>query len=76
MALYQAEREILFLGDVFFHRQEGPGLPPDIVSVDVELAARSARKVAALPAEVACFGHGKPLLAGASEQLRSAAGAS
>lgn len=72
MALYQPERKILFLGDVFFHRSEGPGLPPSIVSVDMELAAASAQKVAALPAEVACFGHGEPILAGAGERLRDA----
>jgi len=69
MALYQSERRVLILGDVFFHRKEGVGLPPSIVSVDVDLAAASARKVAALPAEVACFGHGEPILEGASERL-------
>jgi glyoxylase-like metal-dependent hydrolase (beta-lactamase superfamily II) len=72
VALYQPERRILFLGDVFFHRNEGPGLPPDIVSVDVDLAAASARKVASLPTDVACFGHGEPILEGAGKQLRDA----
>ena len=72
MALHQPDRQILFLGDVFFHRGEGIGLPPAIVSVDVDLAAASARAVAALPAEVACFGHGEPILEGAGTRLHEA----
>jgi glyoxylase-like metal-dependent hydrolase (beta-lactamase superfamily II) len=74
MALYQPDRQILFLGDVLFHREEGPGLPPSIVSVDVDMAAASARKVASLPSDVACFGHGEPILEEARERLREAAG--
>jgi glyoxylase-like metal-dependent hydrolase (beta-lactamase superfamily II) len=71
IALYQPGRRILFLGDVLFHRSEGPGLAPGIVSVDVQQAEASARKIAALPAEVACFGHGEPILEAAGERLRA-----
>ena len=79
IALYQAERRILFCGDAILHHgsssgQGRIGLSPRIFSVDPEQAEASARKLAALPAEVACFGHGEPILEGAGERLREALG--
>jgi glyoxylase-like metal-dependent hydrolase (beta-lactamase superfamily II) len=73
------ERQILFCGDAIFHYgsssgQGRIGLPPRIFSVDPDQAEASARKLVALPAEVACFGHGTPILAGAGRQLRQALG--
>lgn len=79
IALYQVERRILFCGDAIFHHgsssgQGRIGLPPRVFSVDPNQAEASARKLAALPAEVACFGHGAPLLEGASQRLCEALG--
>jgi len=79
IGLYQAERRILFCGDAIFHHSSSSGqgrigLPPRIFSVDPDQAEASARELAALPAEVACFGHGAPILEGASQRLREALG--
>ena len=79
IALYQMERQILFCGDAIFHYgsssgQGRIGLPPRIFSVDPDQAEASARKLAGLPVEVACFGHGAPILEGAGQQLRQALG--
>jgi hypothetical protein len=38
-------------------------------------AAASVQRLAGLDAEVACFGHGQPVLQGAAGQLRAAASA-
>ena len=79
IALYQAEQRILFCGDAIFHHGSSSGggriaPPPRIFSVAPDQAEASARKLAALPVEVACFGHGEPILEGAGERLREALG--
>jgi glyoxylase-like metal-dependent hydrolase (beta-lactamase superfamily II) len=79
IALYQAEQRILFCGDAIFHHGSSSGggriaLPPRMFSVDPDQAEASTRKLAALPVEVACFGHGEPILEGAGERLREALG--
>jgi glyoxylase-like metal-dependent hydrolase (beta-lactamase superfamily II) len=79
IALYQAERRILFCGDAIFHHSSSSGqgrigLPPRIFSVDPDQAEASARKLASLPVEVACFGHGEPVLEGAGKRLCEALG--
>jgi glyoxylase-like metal-dependent hydrolase (beta-lactamase superfamily II) len=79
VALYQAERQILFCGDAIFHHgsSSAPGRlgpPPRLFSVDPDGAEASARKLASLPVEIACFGHGEPILEGAGQRLREALG--
>jgi glyoxylase-like metal-dependent hydrolase (beta-lactamase superfamily II) len=79
IALYQAEQRILFCGDAIFHHGSSSGQgriapPPRIFSVGPDQAEASARKLAALPVEVACFGHGEPILEGAGQRLREALG--
>lgn len=79
IALYQPEQRLVFCGDAIFHGapfSRGGELqaPPSIVSVDTAQAEASARKVAGLPVETACFGHGEPILANAGEILRAALG--
>jgi len=79
IALYQPERQILFCGDAIFNRspmggKQGIRFPPSIVSVDSIRAQAAARKLAALPVEVLCCGHGEPILEGAGERLRAVMG--
>jgi glyoxylase-like metal-dependent hydrolase (beta-lactamase superfamily II) len=79
IALYQPERRVLFCGDAIFNQlpiggKQGVRFPPAIVCVDSPQAQASARKLAALPAEAVCFGHGEPILEGAGEKMRAALG--
>ena len=73
IALYQPERRILFCGDVFFNKnpmtgKEGLQLSLPLFTLDMRQARESARKLAALPVEVLCFGHGEPISEGANEK--------
>jgi glyoxylase-like metal-dependent hydrolase (beta-lactamase superfamily II) len=76
IVLYQPERHLVFCGDVIFHgvplsRGGEVQAPPRIVSVDVAQAEASARKVAGLPVETICFGHGEPIVENAKEVLQA-----
>jgi glyoxylase-like metal-dependent hydrolase (beta-lactamase superfamily II) len=79
IALYQPERRLLFCGDTLFNANPlsgavGVQFPPRVFSLDAAQAGASARRLAALPLEAVCFGHGEPILEGASETLREAVG--
>jgi glyoxylase-like metal-dependent hydrolase (beta-lactamase superfamily II) len=79
IALYGSDRRILFCGDTIFNGNPfsgrgGIGPPPRAFSLDPAQAEASARELAKLPAEVACFGHGEPILEWAGERLREALG--
>ena len=79
IALYQADRRILLCGDAILHHGSSSGQgriapPPRFFSVDPDQAEASARKLAALPAEVACFGHGEPIVEETGKRLREALG--
>ena len=76
IALYQPERQILFCGDVFFNKnpltgREGLRLSPSLFTLDIAQMRESARKLAALPVDVLCCGHGGPILKGTEEQMRT-----
>jgi glyoxylase-like metal-dependent hydrolase (beta-lactamase superfamily II) len=76
MSLYQRERRILFCGDALFNADPmtgRPGLdfPIRLISVDNALARESVRKLAELPIEVLCCGHGEPIVDGANEKIRT-----
>jgi glyoxylase-like metal-dependent hydrolase (beta-lactamase superfamily II) len=60
---------VLFTGDCIACAEGKPILGP--FNIDRSAALASARKVAALGCEVACFGHGPPLVGDASRQLRT-----
>jgi len=54
------------------------GLPqvgemPELFTVDVSVARRSIRKLAALEPRVACFGHGRPMVGDAASQINTLA---
>lgn len=77
VALYQAQRQILFCGDTLFNslpfsRNQGIQAPPRLFSVDPEQARSSAKALAELPIKVVCFGHGDPILEGGQEKIREA----
>lgn len=76
ICLYQPERELLFSGDAFFNMNLGTGKErlrpsPAIINVDSSQAKMSLKKLASLPLEVLCFGHGKPLLGGAGKLVEA-----
>lgn len=71
MALYHPARKILITGDALANRSQHLGAPPPIFTPDVALARESIRKLAKLDVDVACFGHGPPIVGGAGEKLRA-----
>ena len=69
IALYHADRSVLITGDALTHRNAKPGLPPSIFTPNMDAAIESLQKFKKLEYEVACFGHGPPILTNASETL-------
>jgi glyoxylase-like metal-dependent hydrolase (beta-lactamase superfamily II) len=67
-AWFAAER-VLVAGDALASHDGRPMV--GVFNADPALAAASARRLAALGAELACFGHGEPLDAAALAALRS-----
>jgi glyoxylase-like metal-dependent hydrolase (beta-lactamase superfamily II) len=78
IALHLPGPRVVFTGDVVARdpRTRDPGAPvvPGVFNVDPARAAASCARLAALDAEIACFGHGEPVTAGAAGRLRAAAG--
>jgi glyoxylase-like metal-dependent hydrolase (beta-lactamase superfamily II) len=68
LAFWQAERRLLFCGDVIFN-MFGLGLPFAFFTVDMAENIRSAAKLAALRPELVCFGHGPPLTQQVTQRL-------
>jgi len=76
IALYQPERQILFCGDTFFNKnpltgRKGLRLSIPLFTMDRPQMRASARKLAELPVEVLCFGHGEPMLKGAGARIQA-----
>jgi glyoxylase-like metal-dependent hydrolase (beta-lactamase superfamily II) len=71
IAVYIPDRRVVFTGDA----AAGAGIRPMVGSfnVDRRMAEESFRRLASLDAEIACFGHGPPLLADAGVRMRQAA---
>ena len=74
ICLYQPERQLLFCGDALFNmtpitRRPGLQFPPRLVSLDMSQAQASARRLAELPIQVLCPGHGAPIMANARDQI-------
>ncbi len=70
IAFYQPERKILIMGDTMMH-MFGLRLPMAMATPDMDEARRSIKKVAALDVDIACFGHGQPMIGNVSAQLRA-----
>jgi glyoxylase-like metal-dependent hydrolase (beta-lactamase superfamily II) len=76
MCPYHAQRRMLFCGDLLFNMhpltgQPGLRLAMPFVSLDMGQVRESAHKVAALPLEALCFGHGEPIVKGAQRRLQA-----
>lgn len=67
VALLWMQRGVLFTGDACANLM---GLGPPVGYEDRVEGERSQRKLADLEFEVACFGHGRPILKGASKRFR------
>jgi glyoxylase-like metal-dependent hydrolase (beta-lactamase superfamily II) len=68
IALLWEDESVLFTGDALSHLLR-ISLPVGIFTEDMEQAKRSAAKLAALQFETACFGHGPPVVGGASQRI-------
>ncbi len=71
LALHLPHLGVLFTGDTSAHHGGSPIL--GVFNIDRDEAIRSLKKQAALEFETACFGHGPPIVGGASAQLRALA---
>ncbi|MCD6106944.1 MAG: MBL fold metallo-hydrolase [Caldisericaceae bacterium] len=76
ISLYQAKEKILFCGDALFNinpitGKRGLQVSLPIVTANKKEAWESVRKISSLPVEVLLFGHGKPILKGAREQVKA-----
>ncbi|PRX99824.1 MBL fold metallo-hydrolase [Allonocardiopsis opalescens] len=71
IALYLPEPRVLFTGDTAAN--PGGQTMLGVFNLDRERTAASFLRLAGLDAEIACFGHGDPILSGASAALRAAA---
>jgi glyoxylase-like metal-dependent hydrolase (beta-lactamase superfamily II) len=66
MALLHKERGVLVAGDALNNRRGRLGGPPPIATPKMGAAYESISKLGKLSYEVACFGHGPPIIGGAS----------
>ncbi len=76
ICLYQAEQRLLFCGDIVVPKrlaggQVGLDYGPAMFAVDAGEARRTVRRLADLPLEVLCPGHGDPVRQGAGAMLKA-----
>ena len=72
VAVYLPRHQVLFAGDAAARTPDGTVIC-GVFNVDRAQAASSFRQLAALSVDVACFGHGEPLIRDAAAALRAAA---
>jgi glyoxylase-like metal-dependent hydrolase (beta-lactamase superfamily II) len=68
VAVHLPDARVVFTGDMVANVDQ---LMLGVFNVDREQAARSFRRIAELDVDIACFGHGEPILQGAGEALRA-----
>jgi glyoxylase-like metal-dependent hydrolase (beta-lactamase superfamily II) len=73
IALHLPEHGVLFTGDTVAASPVDGTVMLGVFNQDRERTLRSVRELAALDAEIACFGHGDPVTSDASAVLRAAA---
>ena len=73
LSLYQPADYLLICGDAFSNRGGKLALSPSLFNDDHAAAARSAKKLAELPCEVLCCGHGPVIRSGAGQQMHGLA---
>lgn len=71
IALYHPERRILFSGDILFNKR-GIRVAPKFFNVDTIQVQKAARRLAEYQVDIACFGHGEPILKDAGNKIREA----
>lgn len=71
MALYHPARKLLITGDALANRKQQLSGPAPLFTPDMAQAKESIRKLAKLDVDVACFGHGPPIVGGAGEKIRA-----
>ena len=69
LAWWQPAQRILFCGDTIF-RLPNLRLPFSFFTVDMAENKRSIARLAALDADIVCFGHGKPLVENTAQSIR------
>ena len=69
LSYYLPDKRILFTGDALSGEPEAK-LPPRAGCADYQQALASVKKLAALPLEICCFGHGRPVTRGADALLK------
>ncbi|MFK7806048.1 MAG: MBL fold metallo-hydrolase [Anaerolineae bacterium] len=67
-SFWQPDRKIMFIGDVIFNAPR-MRMPYSFLTVDMAQNIRSVKNIIDLAPEVACFGHGKPLVQNTAEVL-------
>jgi glyoxylase-like metal-dependent hydrolase (beta-lactamase superfamily II) len=70
ISLYSPAKGLLIAGDIINHRTKELKLPPGDFSSNMEQAKESIKRLARLDFDTLCFGHGKPIVGGASDKLR------
>ena len=72
IAIHLPQHGVVIAGDAAAARPDGEVIP-GVFNADRAQAARSFQVLATLDAEIACFGHGDPLISGAAQALRTVA---
>lgn len=75
LSLFQPTEKILVCGDAFSNRKDVLALSPSQYNEDNVEAARTARRLSALDADVLCCGHGPVIRAGAALKIQQMADA-
>lgn len=73
LSYWHPEHRLVITGDVVFHLLNRLTLPFAFLTADMTVNRQSLRKLIALGPEIACFGHGQPIMTGASAALSAVA---
>ncbi|MEI7770633.1 MAG: MBL fold metallo-hydrolase [Chloroflexales bacterium] len=71
LAFWHPERRVVIMGDVIMNLPTGMRLPFAAFTYDMAENIRSLGRVARLEPQIACFGHGNPMLAAAARRIRA-----
>jgi glyoxylase-like metal-dependent hydrolase (beta-lactamase superfamily II) len=72
IALHLPEHGVLFSGDTIAASPVDAAVMPGVFNLDRDLVLSACRRLAALDTDVACFGHGDPVIGRAATTLRKA----
>ena len=70
ISLFSAREKLLIVGDTLNNRLPNLRLPPKSVSSDLSQVMASIKRLARLEFDTLCFGHGRPIVGGASVRVR------